>query len=302
MGLSVRIGKTALKNPVCVASGTYGFGDEMWDIANLNALGALFTKAVTKESRQGNMPPRIVETPSGMLNAIGLANGGVEWFIREKTPFLCMLKCAVFVNVAGSRLADYDHVVRRLEGGPGISGFEINVSCPNVKKGGISFAAHPSNTAMVVRKLRKATKKTLVIKLSPNVADIAAYARVCEDEGADAISLINTLVGMSVDIDTCRPRLKNITGGLSGPAIRPVGVAMVYKAAQAVRIPVIGIGGIMDARDALEYIIAGATAVQVGTANFVDGAIPEKIVSGIQGYLRRKKAAHFKDIVGCIRI
>jgi dihydroorotate dehydrogenase (NAD+) catalytic subunit len=302
MGPAVKIGKVTLQNPVCTASGTFGYAEEMKDLVNLDRLGAVFTKAVTPAPRPGNPTPRIVETPSGMLNAIGLANVGVRAFIRDKMPFLRKLKARVFVNVAGSVVPDYAAVIRALDRVRGIHGYEINISCPNVKKGGITFSASPAETRKIVRTLRRKTARTLIVKLSPNVVDIAEYARVCEGEGADAVSLINTLVGMAVDVCTRRPRLSNVTGGLSGPAIRPVGVAMTYKAARAVKIPVIGIGGIMDTRDALEYIIAGAAAVQVGTGNFVDAKIPEKIVRGIRAYMKAQKIRRYRDLVGSIQV
>jgi dihydroorotate dehydrogenase (NAD+) catalytic subunit len=297
----VKIGRVRLNNPVCVASGTFGYAQEMKHVVNLNKLGAIFTKAITREPRPGNMPPRIVETPSGMLNAIGLANVGVDSFIRDKMKFLRTLKTKTFVNVAGYTIKDYQYVVAKLNPLKGIHGYEINISCPNVKKGGITFSASTHETRKMVRAMRIATKRTLIIKLSPNVADISEYARVCEGEGADAVSLINTLIGMSVDIYTRRPRLSNVTGGLSGPAIRPVGVAMTYKASRAVKIPVIGIGGIMNTMDALEYIIAGASAVQVGTGNFVDPKIPESIVSGLKKFMRKEKIKRFKDLVGSMK-
>ena len=300
MGIDVRIGKSRLKNPVCTASGTFGFAEEMKEWVPLRQLGAIFTKAVTREPREGNPPPRIVETPSGMLNAIGLANPGVEGFIRDKLPFLAKCGSAVFVNVAGRTLEDYQQVVERLDGEKGVEGYEINISCPNVKKGGISFSAHPKETRRMVRRMRSLTKRTLIIKLSPNVTDITEYAKVCEEEGADAVSLINTLVGMSVDIHTRRPRLANITGGLSGPAVRPVGVAMTFKTARAVSIPVIGIGGIFS--DALEYLIAGATAVQVGTGHFVDPGIAESILHGLPEYLKKQGLKKMSELTGSLKL
>jgi dihydroorotate dehydrogenase (NAD+) catalytic subunit len=300
MDLSVKIGKILLKNPVCVASGTFGYGEEMADLVRLDRLGAIFTKAVTLLPRQGNPPPRIVETPSGMLNAIGLANVGVDKFISDKLPFLRKCGARIFVNVAGSTIPEYATVVNKLDRAQGIDGYEINVSCPNVKKGGITFSASPGEMAKVVRVLRKATRRTLVIKLSPNVTDISEYARAAEGEGADAISLINTLVGMAVDIYRRKPRLTNVTGGLSGPAIRPVGVAMVHKAFRVVTIPIIGMGGIATASDALEYLIAGAGAVQVGTGNFMNPAIPEQVINGIGNYLKKQGIKRVRDLTGSL--
>lgn len=302
MELTVRIGRARLKNPVCTASGTFGYAEEMKEVVRLNRLGAVFTKAVTLEPRKGNPPPRIVETPAGMLNAIGLANVGVEAFVRDKLPFLRRCGTAVFVNVAGTTIDDYAAVVRRLDREKGLAGYEINISCPNVKKGGMSFSAHPSETAKIVRALRKATRSTLVIKLSPNVTDITEYARAADGEGADALSLINTLVGMAVDIHRLRPRLANVTGGLSGPAVRPVGVAMTFKVCRCVKIPVIGMGGIVCAQDALEYLIAGASAVQIGTGNFMDPAIPEQVVKGIGEYMKAKGKKRLKEIVGSLQV
>ncbi len=298
MELSVNIGGVILRNPVCVASGTYGYAHEMDRVTDVSVLGAVFTKAITREQRNGNPPPRIVETPSGMLNAIGLANVGVEAFVSEKLPFLNKIAPAVFVNVAGTTASDYEYVLKRLNNEEGIDGYEINLSCPNVKKGGISFSSKPLETARIVKKLRKATTRPLIIKLSPNVTDIVPYAVAAEREGADAISLINTLIGMSIDIYKRKPRLTNITGGLSGPAIRPVGVAMTWKVSNAVKIPVIGMGGIMNATDALEYILAGASAIQVGTGNFVNPSIPSEIIVGIETYLRSNGYSNFSDIVG----
>ncbi|MBL8028662.1 MAG: dihydroorotate dehydrogenase [Fibrobacteres bacterium] len=301
MELKVKIGKTVLNNPVCVASGTFGYAHEMSSVIDIKKIGAVFTKAITKEPRVGNPPPRIVETPAGMLNAIGLANVGVDVFIKEKLPFLAKMKPACFVNVAGTVADDYEHVIRKLDEHEGVDGYEINLSCPNVKKGGISFSSHPDETAAIVKQLRKATKRTMIIKLSPNVTDIAAYAKAAENEGADAISLINTLIGMSIDVNKRKPRLTNVTGGLSGPAIRPVGVAMTWKAAKAVSIPIIGMGGIVNARDALEYILAGASAIQIGTGNFVEPETALKVLNGITEYMKQNKLKELKDIIGKVQ-
>jgi len=301
MDLSVKVGQITLQNPVGVASGTFGYAEEMESVTALPKLGAIFTKAITLEPRKGNPPPRIVETPSGMLNAIGLANVGVEAFVHEKMPFLRKQKAAIFVNVAGTTIDDYRAVVERLNGVSGISGYEINISCPNVKKGGISFSSNPVETAKMVRAMRKATKRSLIIKLSPNVTDVVSFAKVCQDEGADALSLINTLVGMAVDIHKRKPRLTNVTGGLSGPAIRPVGVAMTYKVSRAIQLPVIGMGGIVTASDALEYLIAGASAIQIGTGNFMDPATPETVLRGIENYLRTHKMK-LKELVGSLQV
>ncbi len=300
MGLKVKIGRTTLDNPVCVASGTFGYASEMAQVIDLDRLGAIFTKAVTKNPRNGNPPPRIVETPSGMLNAIGLANVGVECFVKEKMPFLRKIKPAVFVNIAGTDAIEYDYVIRRLDEVRGVDGYEINISCPNVKKGGISFSSSPVETGKIVRFLRRSTKRTLIIKLSPNVTDITEYARASEGEGADALSLINTLIGMSIDIYRRKPRLANITGGLSGPAIRPIGVALTYKVCRCVKIPVIGIGGILTPSDALEYILAGASAVQIGTGNFIDPAASLSVLKGIKSYMKERKIIDIKQLIGAV--
>jgi dihydroorotate dehydrogenase (NAD+) catalytic subunit len=301
MDLKTQIGSVTLQNPVCVASGTFGYAHEMDKVIDISRIGAVFTKAITKESRIGNPPPRIVETPSGMLNAIGLANVGVETFIKEKLPFLKKMKPAFFVNVAGTIANDYEYVVKRLDDEEGIDGYEINLSCPNVKKGGITFSSHPDETASIVKQLRKATRRTLVIKLSPNVTDITAYAKAAENEGADAISLINTLIGMSIDIEKKKPRLTNITGGLSGPAIRPIGVAMTWKAAKVVKIPIIGMGGIVSARDAIEYMLAGATAIQIGTGNFVNPSTPIEVLNGISAYLKQHNIKSLERLIGQVQ-
>jgi len=300
--LSVQMGSLRLKNPVLVASGTWGWGQEYAELVDPDLLGGLVTKAVTLHPREGNPPPRIAETPCGMLNTIGLANVGVDAFIAEKLPVLKQLQTAVFVNVAGSTLEDYLEVVRRLEGHPGISALEINISCPNVKEGGMAFGADPEAAFELLSAIRKITRRFLVAKLTPNVTDIAAIARSVADAGADAVALINTLVGMAVNVETFRPKLSTITGGLSGPAIRPVALAMVWKVAQKVSLPVIGAGGIMDAEDAVEFLLAGAGAVQVGTANFVDPQTPVTIIQGLEDFCRRRGISAVKDLVGRLKI
>lgn len=298
--LSTRIGPLCLKNPVLTASGTFGYGSEYADLVDLSRLGGIVTKAVTPEPRAGNPPPRVVETTGGMLNAIGLANVGVNAFVWEKMPFLRTCGTTVIVNVAGRTVEDYVHVARVLDPCPGVHGLEINVSCPNVREGGLSFGASPARTAEVVRKLKTVTDLPLIVKLTPNVTDIVAVARAAEEAGADALSLINTLVGMAIDVDTRRPKLGNITGGLSGPAIRPVAVAMVWKVAQQVRIPVIGIGGVTCAADALEFLIAGACAVQVGTATFIEPRTVLQVVVGLEQYLLREGFCSLSDVVGSL--
>lgn len=298
MDLTVKLGKIRMANPVTVASGTFGYGREYADLMDLNELGGIFTKAITYEPRMGNPGPRVVETPSGMLNAIGLANVGVKAFLRDKLPFLRKHKARIFVNVAGSTIPEYEKVVRALEGIRGIHGLEINISCPNVKHGGMAFGTDARQTGKLLTRLRKITTRPLIAKLSPNVSDIAHMAGVAEEAGCDAISLINTLVGMVIDVEKRKPHLANGTGGLSGPAIRPVGVAMVWKVARAVKIPIIGIGGIMDANDALQYLLAGATAVQIGTGLFVDPQIPARTIKGIEAYSKRHGLKSMREIVG----
>ncbi len=288
MELSVRIGDLTLPNPVGVASGTFGYGSEYESLVDLGAIGAIYTKAVTLQPRAGNDIPRMVETPSGMLNSIGLANVGVGRFLSDKLPFLRELPCAVIPNVAGSTEEEYREVIQQLESADGIAGYEINLSCPNVKHGGLAFGTDTNMIERLTRDLRGATSKPLIIKLTPNVTDIAGLARAAEAGGADAISCINTLVGMSIDIRRKRPVLPAGTGGLSGPAIRPVGVAMTWRVSRAVSIPVIGMGGIMCGEDALEYLLAGASAVQVGTGTFVDPGIPGRVVREIAAYAYRE--------------
>jgi len=300
--LSINLAGIRLKNPVLAASGTFGYGTEYADLVDVEALGGLVTKAITLEPREGNPPPRTVETPAGMLNAIGLANVGVDAFIKEKMPLLHEFDTAVIVNVAGSTVAEYVEVARRLNECNRIDGLEINISCPNVKQGGALFGSDPKTAAKVVAQVRKATSFPLVVKLTPNVTDIVSVARAVEDAGADALSLINTLVGMAIDVETKRPQLANGTGGLSGPAIKPVALAMVWKVAQAVNLPVVGIGGILSAEDALEFLIAGATAVQVGTGNFVDPRCMTNIIQGLEQYCQDKGIDKISEIVGTLEI
>jgi dihydroorotate dehydrogenase (NAD+) catalytic subunit len=283
--LTVKIGAKTFPNPVGVASGTFGYGREYEELVNLADIGAIFTKAVTLEPRGGNPPPRIAETPSGIINSIGLANVGVDKFISDKLPFLKTLPCAVVVNVAGSTEEEYHQVIQKLElAEDGIWGYEVNVSCPNVKHGGLAFGTNPEQIERLTSTLRKLTSKPLIIKLTPNVTDITAIAKAAEAGGADAISLINTLVGMVIDIKAKKTVLGAKTGGLSGPAVRPVGVALTYRASRAVSIPVIGMGGITNANDALQYLLAGASSIQIGTANFVDPQTPSKTLDGIRKY------------------
>ena len=296
MDLSVAIGTRSLANPVGVASGTFGYGTEFAELVDVSRLGALFTKAVTLEPRAGNDIPRLVETPAGLLNSIGLANVGVERFIQEKLPFLSTLSCAVIANVAGSTDEEYLRVVEKLETCSSVWGYEINVSCPNVKQGCLAFGTLPGSVESLTARLRRLTEKPIIVKLTPNVTDIAVIAKAAENGGADGISCINTLLGMVIDIETKRPVLPGLTGGLSGPAIRPVGVALTYRVAQVVSIPVIGVGGIMDESDALQYLLAGASAVQIGTGNFVDPKIPEKVLDGIMAFCSRERIGRIADL------
>ncbi len=292
-----------MKNPVMVASGTFGFGKEYAELIDLNLLGAIVTKGTSLVQWDGNPPERICETPAGMLNAIGLQNDGVDSLINDKIPWLqsAAADTPVIVNVVGKTLDEYAEVARRLDGVPGVAGLEINISCPNVKHGGIAFGTDPSMCAEVVRAVRKATSLPLIPKLSPNVTDITAMARICVDCGADALSLINTLLGTAIDIKTRKFRLANITGGLSGPAVKPVALRMVWQVASAVDVPVIGMGGIMNADDALEFLLAGASAVQVGTANFVNPQSAIEIAQGIDDYLVTCGVEHVDEIIGTVQ-
>jgi dihydroorotate dehydrogenase (NAD+) catalytic subunit len=296
--LSVTIANVKFANPVLVASGTFGFGEEYGKLIDLSRLGGVITKSVTQEPREGNLPPRTCETASGMLNAIGLTNPGVDVFIKEKLPFLRKIKTRVVVNVAGRTIEDYVAVAKKLNGCRGIDMLEINISCPNVKEGGLAFGAKPKSARDCIRQVKENTSLPIIAKLSPNVTDIVEIASAVEDAGADAISLINTLVGLAIDVEKRRPILGNITGGLSGPAIKPVALAMVWKVARAAKVPVIGIGGIMNTRDALEFILVGASMFQVGCGNFVDPYTSVKIIDGLGAYLKEKKLARITDLVG----
>ncbi len=298
----VTIGKLKLKNPVLVASGTFGYGDELIDVIDINKLGGIVTKSLTLKPKEGNPPPRIAETPCGMLNSIGLANIGVERFINEKLPILKKFNTAIIVNVAAKRIEDYCEIIKRLEDSPDIHAYEVNISCPNVKEGGLEFGTNLSMTAKIVSEVRKITDKTLIIKLTPNVTKISEFAKVCKDEGADAVSLINTVVGIAIDIRTRKPKLSTITGGLSGPAIKPIALAKVFEVFQNVDIPIIGIGGITTWEDAIEFMIAGARAVQVGTANFIDPTTPLQVISGIINYCDENKIEDINELVGSIVI
>ncbi|MCE5281384.1 MAG: dihydroorotate dehydrogenase [Deltaproteobacteria bacterium] len=298
--LSVSIGRLKLKNPVMTASGTFGYGEEYAPFVDLNLLGAVIVKGLSLEPRLGNPPPRIMETPAGMLNAVGLQNIGVRAFIAEKLPFLRQYDTAVVANIFGETLEEYRRLAGILNDTEGVSAVEVNISCPNVKKGGIAFGARPELAAEVTRAVRGETALPVIVKLTPNVTDITEIALAVEEAGADALSLINTLTGMSVDIEKRRPRLANITGGLSGPAVRPIALRMVWQAVRAVKIPVIGIGGIATASDALEFLIAGATAIQVGTANFINPSCTMEILEGIGRYLDRHGIAGVAELIGSL--
>lgn len=298
--LEVNIGALKLNNPVLTASGTFGYGEEFADFIDLNRLGGFIVKGTTLNHREGNPYPRMAETPSGMLNAVGLQNKGVDYFIEHIYPRIEHLDTEIMVNVSGASVADYTEVCHRLTQCPRIHAIEVNISCPNVKQGGMAFGTTCEGAAEVTRAVRKAWPGTLIVKLSPNVTSIADIARAVEAEGADAVSLINTLLGMAIDVERRRPYLSTITGGLSGPAVRPVAVRMVWQVAKAVGIPVVGLGGIMNARDALEFIMAGATAIEVGTANFIDPAVTVKIVDGINEYLDRHNLPDLASIRGII--
>jgi dihydroorotate dehydrogenase (NAD+) catalytic subunit len=300
MNLAVEIAGVKLKNPLIAASGTFGYGVEYEGILDLATLGGVVSKGLYLEAREGCPTPRIVETPSGLLNAIGLQGVGVRNFVREVLPRLARHDTAILVNVCGDTVEEYAEVSRILDQAAGVAALEINISCPNVKKGGMAFGGDPRMTHEVVAAVRKATRLPIIPKLSPNVTDITVFARAAEEAGADALSCINTLLGLAIDVETRRPRLGFGTGGLSGPAIRPVAVRMTWQAARAVKIPVLGIGGISSAPDALEFLIAGARAVQVGTANFVDPDVYERILTGITDYMRRHGFSDLGGLVGTL--
>lgn len=298
--LSVNIGSLSLKNPVLTASGTFGYGREFSDFIDLARLGGYIIKGTTLNPREGNPYPRMAETPSGMLNAVGLQNKGVDYFIENIYPEIKHYDSRLIVNVSGASPDDYAEVCRRLDPLQGVAAVEINISCPNVKQGGMAFGTTCEGAAAVTRAVRKTFSRTVIVKLSPNVTDITEIARAAESEGADAVSLINTLMGMAIDVEKRRPCLSTVTGGLSGPAVRPVAVRMVWQTAKAVKIPVVGLGGIMNGRDAIEFILAGATAIEVGTANFIDPAVTVKIVDEINDYCERHGVEKITDLIGAI--
>lgn len=298
--LKVNIGSLSLRNPVLTASGTFGYGLEFSSFLDLSRLGGYIIKGTTLEPRQGNDYPRMAETPSGMLNAVGLQNKGVDYFVNNIYPAIKDIDSNLIVNVSGARAEDYAEVCRRLAPLEKVAAVEVNISCPNVKQGGMAFGTTCAGASEVTRAVRAAWPRTLIMKLSPNVTDITEIARAVEAEGADSVSLINTLLGMAIDVERRRPCLSTITGGLSGPAVRPVAVRMVWQTAKAVKIPVVGLGGIMNGRDALEFIMAGATAVEIGTANFVDPSVCGKIIDDIEDYCTRTGVRSLDEIRGVI--
>lgn len=300
VNLSVNIGGVELKNPVLTASGTFGYGIEFSDFIDLNRLGGYIVKGTTLEHREGNPYPRMVETPSGMLNAVGLQNKGVDYFIENIYPGIKGIDSELIVNVSGAKVDDYVAVCEKLAMQTDIRTIEVNISCPSVKQGGMAFGTTAAGAAQVTKAVRAAFPGTVIVKLSPNVTDITEIAKAVEGEGADAVSLINTLMGMAIDVERRKPCLSTITGGLSGPAVRPVAVRMVWQTAKAVNIPVVGLGGIMNGRDALEFILAGATAVEVGTANFVDPSVTMKIIDYIEEYCDRHRINDVRELIGAI--
>ncbi len=300
MDLSVDIGNLRLKNPLITASGCFGYGVEYAEILDLSELGGVAVKGLFLSPREGHPPARIVETPAGMLNAIGLQGIGVHRFIREKLPVLREHHAVVIVNICGTSIDEYVEVARILSDTEGVAAIELNISCPNIKEGGITFGCSLSGTHEVVQAVRLVTNLPVIPKLTPNVADVASFARVAEESGADAVSLVNTFLAMAIDIQTRRPKLSNVVGGLSGPAIRPIAVRMVYECRQAVKIPIIGMGGIANADDVLEFMIAGATAVQIGTASFVDPFLWSEVLTNITSYLERHGHQRLRDIIGTI--
>jgi len=303
--LEVEIAGIKLKNPVMTASGTFGYGEEFSPFIDLDKLGAIVLKGITLKPKMGNPPPRVIETPSGMLNTIGLQNVGVEMLIKEKLPYLQKFNTPVIINVSGDTVEEYVELVRRLgeiSEEMGVAGLEVNISCPNVKKGGMVWGTDAHSTYELINSIRKATSLPLIVKLTPNVTDIKTIAQAAEEAGADALSLINTLVGMVVDIDSHKPKLANVSGGLSGPAVKPVALWLVWQVFQTVNIPVIGIGGIIKVGDALEFIIAGARAIEIGTANFVNPRVTIEIIEGIEKYLIENNIKDINELVGSLKI
>jgi dihydroorotate dehydrogenase (NAD+) catalytic subunit len=299
--LTVRIGRLTLKNPVIVSSGTFGFGEEFEDFYDVNRLGAIIPKGISLKPMMGNPPPRIFETEAGVINSIGLQNPGFEQFLKDRLPYYKNLKTHLIINFFGNTQKEYIDLARRFDGVPGISGLEMNISCPNIKRCGIVFGTDPRMAYRLVCAVRKATKLTLIVKLSPNVTDIARMAKSAEEGGADAVSLVNTFRAMAINIRTRKPELGNVIGGLSGPAIKPIALRMVWEVGQAVRIPVIGMGGIMNAEDAIEFILAGASAIQIGTANLVNPRAGIEVIRGIEQYLVQNRIKPIRKLIGAFR-
>ena len=302
INLSVKIDKLVLKNPVMTASGTFGYGLEFDDFLDISQLGGIIVKATTSKHREGNRYPRMAETSMGMLNAVGLQNKGVDYFVRETYPKLLKYDTNVIVNVSDSTIEGYVEVAEKINSLEKIPGIELNISCPNVKEGGMAFGTNCPMATSVVEAVRKVYKKTLIVKLSPNVTNISEIAKAVEGAGADSVSLINTLLGMAIDAEKRRPVLSTVTGGLSGPAVKPIALRMVYQVSKAVKIPVIGLGGISNAADAIEFILAGATAIQVGTANFIDPSVTIKIKDGIADYMQRHQIQNINDLIGALEV
>nr|C6E6N2.1 RecName: Full=Dihydroorotate dehydrogenase B (NAD(+)), catalytic subunit; Short=DHOD B; Short=DHODase B; Short=DHOdehase B; AltName: Full=Dihydroorotate oxidase B; AltName: Full=Orotate reductase (NADH) [Geobacter sp. M21] len=300
--MSVAVAGIKMRNPVMTASGTFGYGAEFADYLDLESIGAMISKGLSLKPKAGNPTPRIVETPGGMLNAIGLQNVGIDAFIEQKLPYLKNVNTPVIVNLYGNTLEEYGEVAARLDGLAGVAGIEVNISCPNVKQGGIVFGTDPGAAQEVVRLVKKNTSKPMIVKLSPNVTDVVVMAKACADAGADALSLINTLTGMAIDLERRRPVLANVTGGLSGPAIKPVALRMVWQVGKAVKLPLIGIGGIMNGRDALEFMLAGATAVQVGTASFLDPSAAQRIAREMEQYLADHNIESVSSLIGALEL
>jgi dihydroorotate dehydrogenase (NAD+) catalytic subunit len=300
--LKVKLGRMVLKNPVMTASGTFGYGTEYQDFIDLSRIGGIVVKGTTLRDRRGNAYPRMAETPSGMLNAVGLQNKGVEYFINNIYPGIKQFETEIFVNVSGSTIEDYIITAEMLNDLDKIPGIELNISCPNVKEGGMAFGTSCLSAAQVVKAVRRVYKKELMVKLSPNVTDISDIAMAVEAEGADSISLINTLLGMAINAEKRIPVLSTVTGGLSGPAVKPVALRMVWQVAKSVKVPVVGMGGIMNATDAIEFLLAGATAIQIGTANFIDPTVSIKVLEGIEDYLKRHNFSSVNDIIGALEV
>ena len=298
--LNTKIGSLELKNPVMTASGTFGYGTEYADFMDISRLGAIIVKGTTLNPRQGNPYPRMAETPSGMLNAVGLQNKGVDYFVDHIYPEVRKIRTNIIVNISGSCIDDYVQTAGIINTLDDIPAIELNISCPNVKQGGMAFGVNPESAAQVVAAVRKAYDKTLIVKLSPNITDITEIARAVEGAGADSVSLINTILGMAIDAEKRKPILSTVTGGMSGPAVKPVALRMVWQTAKAVKIPVIGLGGICSATDAVEFLLAGASAVQIGTANFIDPSISEKVIDGIEDYLNRHGFTSVQEIIGAL--